>query len=113
MTAAGSLITLAFPPLFIFGLGPLPGMGVAGAGMALIVFNTGAALALALYMRSARSPIRLRAARLEGRLFSDILRVGLPSAVGTVVANLTVVVTTGLVGATAAMPSPDTASPRG
>jgi Na+-driven multidrug efflux pump len=99
VTAAGSLITLALSPLFIFGLGPLPGMGVAGAGMALIVFNTGAALALALYMRSAGSPIRLRAARLEGRLFGDILRVGLPSAVGTVVANLTVVVTTGLVGA--------------
>jgi Na+-driven multidrug efflux pump len=67
--------------------------------MALIVFNTGAALALALYMRSAGSPIRLGAARLERRLFGDILRVGLPSAVGTVVANLTVVVTTGLVGA--------------
>jgi putative MATE family efflux protein len=99
VTAAGSLITLALSPLFIFGLGPLPGMGVAGAGMALIVFNTGAALALALYMRSAGSPIRLGAARLEGRLFGDILRVGLPSAVGTVVANLTVVVTTGLVGA--------------
>ena len=55
VTAGGSLITLALSPLFIFGLGPLPGMGVAGAGMALIVFNTGAALALALYMRSAEA----------------------------------------------------------
>jgi len=50
-------------------------------------------------MRSPRSPIRLAAARLEWRLFSDILKVGLLSAVGTVVANLTVVVTTALVGA--------------
>jgi Na+-driven multidrug efflux pump len=42
--------------------------------------------------------LRLRAARLEWRLFRDILRVGLPSAVGTIVANLTVVLATGLVG---------------
>jgi putative MATE family efflux protein len=98
VTASGSLITLGLSPLFIFGWGPLPGMGVAGAGVALILFNTAAALALALYMRSPASPIRLRAARLEGRLFGDILRVGLPPAVGTVVANLTVIVTTGLIG---------------
>ena len=36
---------------------------------------------------------------LERRLVADILKVGLPSAVGTVVANLTVVITTALVGA--------------
>jgi Na+-driven multidrug efflux pump len=74
-------------------------MGVAGAGVALGCFNVGSALALALYLRSPRSPIRLAAARLERRLFGDILKVGFPSAVGTLVANLCVVVTTGLVGA--------------
>jgi Na+-driven multidrug efflux pump len=50
-------------------------------------------------MRSSRSPIRLGQAQLEWRLFKEILSVGLVSAVGTVVANLTVVITTGLVGA--------------
>src|SRR5262245_5132036 len=95
VTAAGSLVTLGLSPPFIFILG----MGVAGAGVALIVFNTGAASALALYMRSPASPVRLRAARQEGRLFRDILKVGLPSAIGTVVANVTVVVTTALIGA--------------
>ncbi len=99
VTAAGSLLTLALSPLFIFGWGWVPGMGVAGAGIALGCFNVGSALALALYLRSPRSPIRLAAARLERRLFGEILKVGLPSAVGTVVANLTVVVTTGLAGA--------------
>jgi putative MATE family efflux protein len=96
VTAAGSVITLALSPLLIFGWGWVPGMGVAGAGLVLIFF---AAAALALYMRSPGSPLRLAPARLERRLFGDILKVGLPSAVGTVVANLTVVVTTGLVGA--------------
>jgi putative MATE family efflux protein len=99
VTAIGSAITLALSPLFIFGWGVAPRMGVAGAGVALGCFNLGCALALTLYMRSSRSPIRLAAAPLDRRLFREILKVGLPSALGTVVANLTVVVTTGLVGA--------------
>jgi O-antigen/teichoic acid export membrane protein len=99
VTASGAVITLALSPLFIFGWGWVPSMGVAGAGMALICFNVGSAAALILYMRSARSPIHLTRAPLEWRLFKDILRVGLLSAIGTVVANLTVVLITGLVGA--------------
>lgn len=99
VTASGSIVTLGLSPLLIFGWGLVPGMGVAGAGAALIFFNVGAALALAFYMRSPHSPVRLALARLEWRLFNDILKVGLLSAIGTVVANLTVVVTTGLVGA--------------
>ena len=99
VTAVGALITLGLSPLFIFGWGWVPRMGVAGAGTALIVFNVGSAIVLALYMRSGHSAIRLVRARLQSRLFNDVLRVGLISAIGTVVANLTVVVTTGLVGA--------------
>src|ERR1051325_1707283 len=98
VTAGGALMTLILSPLFIFGWGWVPSLGVAGAGLALICFNVASLLALALYMRSTHSPIRLRIAKLEGRHFSDILKVGLPSAAGTVVSNLTVVVTTGLVG---------------
>ena len=94
VTAVGSFVTLGLSPLLIF----VAGLGVAGAGISVIVFNVGALIALALYMRSASSPLRLRPAKLEARLFADILKVGLISAVGTVVANLSVVVTTALVG---------------
>jgi len=98
VTAVGAFVTLALSPLFIFGLGVVPPLGVAGAGLAFACFNVASAIVLALYMRSARSALRLEGGRLEGRLFREILGVGLPSAAGTVVANLTVVVTTGLVG---------------
>src|SRR5437867_3027720 len=54
VTAAGAIATLALSPLFIFGWGFVPAFGVAGAGIALIVFNVGSALALALYLRSPR-----------------------------------------------------------
>lgn len=99
VTAGGVLATLGLSPLFILGWGPVPSLGVAGAGLAVICFNVGSLMALVLYMRSARSPVRLGPAKLEWRLVQDILKVGLLSAVGTVLANLTVVVTTGLVGA--------------
>ena len=98
VTAVGSLATLVLSPLFIFGWGPVPRMGVAGAGVALVCFNVGAAAVLALYMRSAKSVLRLQRTTLGRRLFGEILKVGLLSAIGTVTANLTVVVTTGLVG---------------
>lgn len=98
VTAAGSLLTLVLSPLLIFGWGPVPALGVAGAGVALVVFNVGSLIALALYLRSTSAPIRLRIARLEWRLFADILRVGIVSAIGALVMNLTVVVVTGLVG---------------
>jgi Na+-driven multidrug efflux pump len=56
VTAIGSAITLALSPLFIFGWGVVPGMGVAGAAVALGCFNLGSALALFLYMRSSHRP---------------------------------------------------------
>jgi putative MATE family efflux protein len=98
VTAIGSVVTLGLSPLLIFGWGFVPGLGVAGAGVAMIVFNVAAATWLAFYMLSSRSPLRLRAARIESRLFRDILSVGLLSAIGTIVANLTVVLATGFVG---------------
>jgi putative MATE family efflux protein len=98
VTAVGAFATLALSPLFIFGWGVIPGLGVAGAGLAFGTFNVASAIVLALYMRSARSPLRLEGGPLERRHFREILGVGLPSAAGTVVANLTVVVTTGFVG---------------
>ena len=97
VSIAGAVITLGLSPLLIFGFGPVQGFGVAGAGLAMIAFNTAAAGALALYVRSSKSTIRLAPYRLDARHFKDILRVGLPSAAGTVIANLTVVTATGFV----------------
>ena len=97
VSVTGAAITLGLSPLLIFGWGFVPGFGVAGAGLAMIFFNTAAAAAQALYMRSGRSTLRLTVARLEWRLFREILRVGLISAVGTIMTNLTVVLTTAYV----------------
>jgi len=98
VTVAGAGATIVLSPALIFGWGPLPTLGVAGAGVAMLIFNTSAAAALALYLRSARAPVRLRLARIQWRLLKDVLGVGLLSATGTLMVNFTVVMTTGLAG---------------
>jgi len=98
LTAVGAVMTLALSPLLIFGWGPVPRLGVAGAGVAVIVYYLVATAAFVVYLRSARSPIRLVRVALEWRLFEQVLGVGLLSAVGTVTANATVMIAVGLVG---------------
>lgn len=102
MTALGAVMTLALSPLLIFGWGPVPGFGVAGAGLAMILYYLVAAVALVAYMRSSRSPVRLMAAALRWAHFKDILGVGLLSAAGTLTANVTVMIAVGFVGASGA-----------
>jgi putative MATE family efflux protein len=98
LTAVGAIMTLALSPVLIFGWGPVPRFGVAGAGLAMILYYAMATTALIAYLRSSLTPVRLIRTRIEWRLFKDILGVGILSAIGTVVANLTVVLATGYAG---------------
>jgi len=87
-------------PVLIFGLGPLPALGPAGAGWGLIgPFGVGG-IVLAAYLHSPRSLVTLsfRGARLQWRLFADILRVGVPGVLNTTITNLSVVLLTGIAG---------------
>jgi len=82
----------------VFGLGPLPRLGIAGAGVAYLVAAGCAAVATGIYiwrgpLRPARSELRF-----EARLFREILRVGAISSVNALQTVLTAVILTGLVG---------------
>jgi putative MATE family efflux protein len=98
VTLAGAVLLVVMSPALIFGSGPLPGLGIAGAGAAVMIYYVLAAVMLIGYMRSERSPLKLTIVRPDGRLFGEILGVGLASAVGTVQVNLTVACVTGVVG---------------
>jgi putative MATE family efflux protein len=94
-----SLVPLS--PVLIFGLGPIPALGIAGAGLAVVATTALTALFLAWHLLSGRSLVRLRPVRLRVALFGDILRVGAVGSVSTLQTTLTVALTTALVGAAA------------
>lgn len=94
------VLHLALCPSLIFGWGPFPRLGVAGAGVSLVTsFSLGSVVLLG-YLFSGRGLVRicLRGIRLRLALFWEILRVGAPGSLNTVLTNLTVVLLTGLVG---------------
>lgn len=94
----GAALLVPLSPAFIFGWGPLPRMGIAGGGAAVVVFYLVAGWALVRHLRSARSLLALRPSPLRAKFFAEILGVGLLSAIGTVQVNLTVTVVTAVVG---------------
>ncbi|NPU69044.1 MATE family efflux transporter [Bradyrhizobium sp. 83012] len=98
VTLVGALVMIPASPILIFGLGPLPGLGIAGAGIAFGLYYCGAMLVLLRYMASGRSSLHVRVTPLQLRLFADILGVGLPTALNAVLVNLTVILVTALAG---------------
>jgi MATE family, multidrug efflux pump len=93
---AGAVMVVPLSPALIFGFGPIPSFGIAGAGLAIIIYYALATATLVAYMRSGRSPVRLTWHRFEWRLFKDILGVGGLSAIGSTQLNLTVAIVTAL-----------------
>ena len=98
VTLVGALVMIPASPLLIFGYGPVPRLGIQGAGIAFAVYYCGAMLFLLRYMASGRSGLTFKFVPLQRRLFMDILKVGIPTAVNTVLTNLTVILVTGAVG---------------
>jgi putative MATE family efflux protein len=91
---------IALAPALMFGYGPFPAMGPAGAGWGLVIpFGVGS-LVMIGYLRSSRSIIRLNFFGWTPRwaLFADILKVGVPGLINTAITNLSVVILTGIAG---------------
>ena len=98
VTLIGALVMIPVSPLLIFGFGPVPRLGIGGAGIAFGLYYCAAMLYLMRYMASGRAGLTFRFAPFQGRLFVDILKVGIPTAVNAVLTNLTVILVTGAFG---------------
>ncbi len=91
---------IALSPILIFGWGPFPALGPAGAGWGLVIPFAVGSLFMISYLRSPRSLVRLT---FRGRVprwepFADVLKVGVPGLINTAITNLSVVVLTGIAG---------------
>lgn len=76
-------------PALVFGWGPLPALGITGAGLATVLSLIAACAALAAYIAADRTALALApsSVRLESRWFGEILRVGAPMSLAPVLNN--------------------------
>jgi putative MATE family efflux protein len=95
----GVVFLVPVSPILIFGFGPVPALGIAGGGVALLLYYVVGTAVFAWYILSGRNGVTLRRSRLQWPLFREILRVGAVAAITSIQTNLTVAITTALVGA--------------
>jgi len=96
----GGIIIIILSPALILGWGPLPQLGIAGAGLSFVAYYSVGSLILLGHLLSGHSLVRLtvRGMHFKRALFWEILRVGAPGSLNTLLTNLNIVLLTSLVG---------------
>lgn len=94
------LIHVALSPMLIFGWGPFPAFGPAGAGWGLVTSFGIGSVVLFVHLRGRRSLVKLALGGVRCRwdCFKEFFRVGVPGAINVAINNLAVVVLTGVAG---------------
>src|SRR5262245_26647255 len=97
---AAEALHIVLVPVLMFGIGPVPPLGIAGAGIATVASFSASTTVLAWYIISGRTAIRLslRDVHFDRRLFVEILRVGAPMSLQPILNNLALATLTGFVG---------------
>ncbi|HKA79991.1 MAG TPA: MATE family efflux transporter [Xanthobacteraceae bacterium] len=93
----GVILLVPLSPLLIFGIGPFPALGIAGGGVALLLFYAAGTAVLGWYVLSGRNLARFRWSRLRWPLFRNILGVGAVASVTSVQTNVIIALATALV----------------
>jgi putative MATE family efflux protein len=92
------LAHIAISPILIFGFGPLPALGAAGAAWGLVLPFAVGGVWFMWYLHAGRALVQLRFRGMAPRweLFADILKVGVPGLINIAITNLSVVILTGI-----------------
>lgn len=101
VTLVGAALLVPLAAAMIFGFGPLPALGAAGGAASLLIYYGLGTLAFVYYLWSGRAVVKpkLLETRLRWPLFRDILRIGLLASLTSIMTNVTIAMTTGVVGA--------------
>jgi putative MATE family efflux protein len=94
------VLHFALVPLLVFGAGPIPALGVAGAGIATVTSFAASSLVLACYLASGRSSVALslRGVRFRRAMFGEILKVGVPMSMLPLFNNIALALITAYAG---------------
>jgi putative MATE family efflux protein len=97
---ATTAMHLTLCPLLVFGAGPIPPLGVAGAATSTVTCNALSAIGLLAWLSRRGKPVRVLGPRWQVRraAFLPILRIALPSALSPVLSNGSIALTTAFVG---------------
>jgi putative MATE family efflux protein len=97
----GAALLIPLSPCLIFGIGPLPRLGVAGGAWALIAYYAAGTMILGWYCASGRNPARLLRGPLRWETMRGILVVGGLACLNPVLTNTLMALTGAAVGAQA------------
>ena len=95
---ASAVSHVALCPALVFGFGPMPPLGIAGASLSFVALNALFACVLAFPLMTGRAAVRLRRVPLHWAAVKEVLRVGLPASVSPFISNGNVIVLTGYAG---------------
>jgi putative MATE family efflux protein len=100
MLMAGTAVHLLLCPLLVFGWGPVPGLGVAGAALSSLCTNALAGIVMAAYLVRGESGVRLSLVDhgIRSGLLRAILRVGAPASFSPILSNGSIAAATALIG---------------
>lgn len=100
MLLATALVHVVLCPLLVFGWGPIPGLGMAGAALSTLAANGLSALVLSAYLLRRDGAVQLHRSpwRWHAGLLRDILRVGIPASLSPVISNASIALATAFVG---------------
>ena len=97
----GVIFLVPLSPCLIFGIGPFPALGIAGGGVALVLFYAAGTAVFGWYILSGRNLARLRLSRPRWPLFRAILGVGALASLTSVQTNVIIALATALVASAA------------
>jgi putative MATE family efflux protein len=101
VTCIGAVVLIPVSPLLIFGFGPVPPLGIAGGGVALVAYYVAGTVAMAWHILAGRNPIGFVWTALRRDLVLGLLQIGGLSALNSVQTNLVIAGTTALVASSA------------